>query len=482
MYSLPFNIQRIAIVGAGPSGLAAAKYLRTEQSFKTIDIYEQQCRVGGVWIYTPNKVGATCSVPQTYPYEAPEQCRDNDFITPMYDELETNIPHNLMQFSDFPFPKETQLYPGHRTVLAYIESYARELLPLIQFSAKVLNIEPGASQGQQPNWRLQVKDLVSSSIKEESYDAIVIASGHFAVPYIPDAKGIASWNLAYPGVISHSKCFVKPSKFKDKKVLVVGNSASGVDIGTQIGRFCLRPLLISQKSPSHFLIDPAIGHEEVPPISEFIISHRAIRFEDGRVETEIDAIVFCTGYFYSFPFLRSLKPDLITDGTRTQDLYKHLFCIHHPSLAFLGIPHKILPFPTSESQAAAVANVWSNKISLPSQPEMLDWEANKITENGAERNFHTLGVPHDTEYINDLHQWCSEANITKGSRIKSPPYCDEKFRWTRERFQDIALAFRSQGASRCTITNVEQLGFNFEKWEEEKRLESKADVVLEEQT
>ncbi len=50
----PFNVKRIAIVGAGPTGLAAAKYLVAENAFDTIDIYEQQGEVGGVWNYTPS--------------------------------------------------------------------------------------------------------------------------------------------------------------------------------------------------------------------------------------------------------------------------------------------------------------------------------------------------------------------------------------------------------------------------------------------
>jgi hypothetical protein len=37
-----FNVKRIAIIGAGPSGLAVAKYLVAEDSFDKIDIYEQQ--------------------------------------------------------------------------------------------------------------------------------------------------------------------------------------------------------------------------------------------------------------------------------------------------------------------------------------------------------------------------------------------------------------------------------------------------------
>jgi NADPH-dependent glutamate synthase beta subunit-like oxidoreductase len=50
MGSLPrlsgsFDVKRIAIVGAGPSGLAVAKYLVAEKAFDKIDIYEQQYEI-----------------------------------------------------------------------------------------------------------------------------------------------------------------------------------------------------------------------------------------------------------------------------------------------------------------------------------------------------------------------------------------------------------------------------------------------------
>jgi hypothetical protein len=47
MGSLPqlsgsLHVKRVAIIGAGPSGLAVAKYLLAEDTFEKIDVYEQQ--------------------------------------------------------------------------------------------------------------------------------------------------------------------------------------------------------------------------------------------------------------------------------------------------------------------------------------------------------------------------------------------------------------------------------------------------------
>lgn len=51
-----FNIKKIAIIGAGPAGLAAAKYLLAE-GFQSLDIFEQRTEVGGVWNYNPKTPG-----------------------------------------------------------------------------------------------------------------------------------------------------------------------------------------------------------------------------------------------------------------------------------------------------------------------------------------------------------------------------------------------------------------------------------------
>jgi cation diffusion facilitator CzcD-associated flavoprotein CzcO len=41
--------QRVAVIGAGPSGLAAVRALRDENAFDTIRLFERRDRVGGIW-------------------------------------------------------------------------------------------------------------------------------------------------------------------------------------------------------------------------------------------------------------------------------------------------------------------------------------------------------------------------------------------------------------------------------------------------
>lgn len=59
MGSLPrpsgsLHVKRVAIIGAGPSGLAVAKYLLAERSFDKIDIYEQQYDISSPLLFVLN--------------------------------------------------------------------------------------------------------------------------------------------------------------------------------------------------------------------------------------------------------------------------------------------------------------------------------------------------------------------------------------------------------------------------------------------
>ena len=193
---------------------------------------------------------------------------------------------------------------------------------------------------------------------------------------------------------------------------------------------------------------------------------RAVQFSDGRAEKDVDAVVFCTGYFYSYPFL-SKDLDLVSDGRRTQHVYKQIFHNIHPTLAFLALPQKIIPFPIAECQAAIVARIWSNRLQLPSNEERDQWEESVVHERGSGTNFHNLIYPLDADYINELHDWSLQAE-PKG-KGKTPPYWGEKERWVRGRFPAIKKAFAHMGVGKHEVRSIEDLGFDFEEWMHQNR-------------
>lgn len=375
-----------------------------------------------------------------------------------------------MQFSDKPFPLDAQLFPTFHTVAEYLDEYAEDVRKLISFETQVLDV----TSSQENSWALTRKELQSGRIKTDKYDAIVVASGHYNVPYVPAIEGIESWNQAHPGLISHSKFYDSPEAFRGKKVVVVGNSASGIDIGGQIASVCKGPLLASSQSESYLSPGPTANRIEYPEIVEFLppaAHERAVRFKDGRIEGDIDAIVFCTGYLYAFPFLSSLEPPVVKDGSRTLNIYQQMFYIENPTLVFPVLPQKVIPFPLSENQASVFARIFSGRLSLPSKAEMKAWEDSVVAEKGNGKAFHVLTFPKDAEYLNFLYDWASEAKTQSGldneGKGKLGVRWGEKEKWMRERFPDIKKAFLNKGNDRHSIRNLKELGFDFNTWKME---------------
>lgn len=151
--------------------------------------------------------------PPVWKYEGSE--RRPIFISAMYDDLETNLPHSLMRFSDVPFPKGTQLFPHRDEVLRYLDEYGRQVHELIHFRTQVLDVR-SISLGKRQSWIVTTKDLETERVAEAEYDAVVVANGHYNVPRIPNIKGISAWNEKYPGAILHSKFYRTPERFRDK--------------------------------------------------------------------------------------------------------------------------------------------------------------------------------------------------------------------------------------------------------------------------
>ncbi|KAK2779513.1 hypothetical protein FQN53_001336 [Emmonsiellopsis sp. PD_33] len=483
------RVQKVAIIGAGSSGLAAAKYLLAEKCFEKIDIFEQRPRAGGVWNYSSaaDKNQQTIDIPQTNPHLPVEEpvwhstqspgsdekiAREASFVSPLYDGLETNIPHTLMRFSDLPFPVDAPLFPPFGVVHQYLETYSVDIKHLIQFQVQVIDVK--LEDAQAGTWAVTRKHLQSGSQETDIYDAVVVASGHYTLPFVPSIPGLSAWTAAYPNAVTHSKSYSSPTAFKDKKVVVVGNSASGVDIASQISKLCRGPVLLSSRSISYFVAGPVNGQKEYPQIVEFLpptTHNRAVRFENGEIEEDVDAVVFCTGYFYSFPFLSSLQPPVIKDGNRTLHVYQQMFYMEHPTLVFPVLNQKVIPFPMAENQAAVFARVWSGRLNLPSKKEMKDWEDAMVAERGAGKEFHVMPYPRDAAYLNSMYDWAAQAERRDGlendGQGKECTYWDEKQKWTRERTTLIKKAFNEKGEDRRVCRTLEDVGFDFETWKTE---------------
>ncbi|GAP87614.1 putative thiol-specific monooxygenase [Rosellinia necatrix] len=558
-----FNITRIAVIGAGPSGLAAAKHLLAEGfSASQVDIYEQQAEVGGVWNYSAATAAQPLRVPQTDAHAAPdppirpedpdrgekdeyedyefdsdeEACtapgsgacslppasqrekRPPVFPNPMYDDLHTNIPHTLMRYSDLGFTAggegkgthvDCDIFPTRQVVQEYLLQYAQDVWHLIRFSSQVTNV---SLQQQQPppsttletdtqeqpqvrdKWTVRSTNLLTDIARTEIYDAVVVASGHYSAPYIPaPAPEMAAFAAAHPGVISHSKTYRAASAFAGKRVVLVGSGPSGVDIASQISAVCAPPLILSARSP---VSDDMAAHlgvggdrvRAVGPIVKFLIDERGVEVrsapanaassetEGGESSVErildVDAILFCTGYLYTFPFFSASSfppstPALVAPNERrVRGVARHFLHAHHPTLVFPGLPIKIIPFPLAEAQAAVFARLWANRLPLPPREALRAWEREDEAGAGFEgprvpgKPFHTFPKGGDARYINALHDWAARAQDGNGKgEGKEPPFWGDEELWQRSIYAEAKIRFEKTGR---TAKSLQELGFQRE--------------------
>ena len=451
--------------------LSIVRSLIAEACFDQIDVYEQQGSVGGIWNHSAIAPSTKIDVPQIDPNQPLEKpvwkCKVNQeiaFLTSMYGHLETNTPKPLMSFSDLPLPSTSPVFPRRHLVLKYLEEYAEDMMHLVKFHTQVESISLEISGSEQDVWLVRSRDLLTSDLSTIPYDAVAICSGHYTVPFIPPIPGIGGWNRTNPNIITHSRYYRDPSHFSNKKVLVIGNAASGIDIANQISNFSLNPVLNSHRSVPMFT--PKSSIEGVPEIAEFLpvlSGHsRAVRFIDDRIEEEIDAVIFCTGYLYSYPFLKSLPTALLSsNGFRLQNVYQHIFYNLYPTLSFLGLPMKVIPFPQAEAQAAVIARVWSGRMCLPSYSSMLAWEEARVKDKGDGKAFHQMNYPQDFIYQNELFDWAAQAGGEVG---RTAGRWGERELWLRSKLGAIKEAYAERGEERERLTTVEDLGFDFQVW------------------
>jgi cation diffusion facilitator CzcD-associated flavoprotein CzcO len=455
-----FDVKNIAIIGAGPSGLVAARYLLGQGCFESITIFEQQAEVGGNWFYTEPKPGSVV-VPRADPLgraDPPFRPDGSDtpvFPTPMYDNLHTNLMFSLMTFTDLNFPDDSLLFPTRQAVQEYLVQYSQDVRHLIKFKYQVTALDLRLRGDGKEEWDLVATSTTATGPGEqimETYDAVIVASGHYFLPHIPDLKNIREFNNAFPCVITHSKDYRNPEAFTGKKVLVIGNGPSGLDIASQINPVCRQPLLMSVRNRAPAGKAGLIAGTEVAEIQEFIIDKRGVMLTDGTIIEDIDKVLFCTGFLFSFPFLASflasLAPKMLTTGFGIHGLYKHFLTIEHPTLAFLGVPMKVAPLPVAEAEAAAVAAIWGNSIKLPPKEEMLAWGQALYKQNG--EGLHIFTHEHDFDHINELHDW-----VVSGSSVgKKPPHWGGNLIWQRKAFIEAKIKFGQAGRTAKTLEDI----------------------------
>jgi cation diffusion facilitator CzcD-associated flavoprotein CzcO len=189
--------KKVCVIGAGVSGLAAAKVFK--QHGHAVTILERSADLGGVW----------------------EPSRS-------YPDVQTQSPKDLYRFTDKPMPGSYPEWPKGPQVHAYLTAYAKEhgLDALLRSSVTVLSMDRPA--GVTSGWMLQTQ-ASDGAPTQEHYDFVAVCTGQFSDKNMIAHPGIEAFR-AQGGLVLHSSEYTDPKIVKGRRVVVLGGSKSATDI------------------------------------------------------------------------------------------------------------------------------------------------------------------------------------------------------------------------------------------------------------
>ncbi|WP_458681492.1 flavin-containing monooxygenase [Prescottella equi] len=344
---------RIAILGAGPSGLAQLRAFESARksglgSMPEIVCYEKQSDLGGMWNYT---------------WRTGLDQHGEPVHGSMYRFLWSNGPKECLEFADYSFEEHfgrpIPSYPPRAVLHDYIMGRVDQddVRKYIRFDTAVRWVERVPTENGPDRFAVTVADHRKDVLETELFDHVVVATGHFSTPNVPHFDGIED----FPGRVLHAHDFRDAREFTGKRLLLIGSSYSAEDIGTQCFKYGAAEVTFSYRT-SPMGHDWPEGLSEVPLLTA--IDGNTVHFQDGSTR-EVDAIVLCTGYRHHFPFL----PDELTLKTNNRlyprGIYKGVISQADPHLFFLGMQDQYFTFNMFDAQAWYVRDVILDRIELP---------------------------------------------------------------------------------------------------------------------
>ncbi|KAG6389520.1 hypothetical protein SASPL_150990 [Salvia splendens] len=191
------------IVGAGPSGLAAAACLHST-GVPALLLERADC-LASLW-----------------------QRRT-------YDRLKLHLPRQFCQLPLLNFPNFFPKYPTKHQFLSYMEHYARHFSIRPRFNQAVLEARYAAFTGL---WRVQTQDVLYVS------RWLIVATGENAEPVIPEIHGLRR----FQGPVLHTSAYRSGSHFSKQKVLVIGCGNSGMEVSLDLCRHRASPSIVVRNS------------------------------------------------------------------------------------------------------------------------------------------------------------------------------------------------------------------------------------------
>ena len=376
--------KRVCVIGAGPSGLAQLRAFQSAAE-KGADIpeivcYEKQADWGGLWNYTW----------RTGVDEHGNQCHGS-----MYRYLWSNGPKEGLEFADYTFEehfgKPIASYPPRAVLFDYIKGRVEKagVRDWIRFNTIVRDVRV-VDGGFEVTARNEITDTEERSV----FDNVVVASGHFSVPNVPEYPGFDTFN----GRILHAHDFRDAREFEGKDILILGTSYSAEDIGSQCWKYgaksitsCYRTAPMPYEWPDNWSVVPKLDRVE----------GKTAHFSDGTSKA-VDAIILCTGYKHHFPFLPDELRLKTANVLASDDLYKGVVWNHNTDLFYLGMQDQWYTFNMFDAQAWWVRDAIMGRIDIPTDMAALEADVAKRKAEEAELADDYACVDYQGAYTQEL--------------------------------------------------------------------------------
>ncbi|XP_015267303.1 PREDICTED: dimethylaniline monooxygenase [N-oxide-forming] 1-like [Gekko japonicus] len=447
--------KRVAVVGAGVSGLACTKCCLDEGLEPTC--FERTGDIGGVWRFT----------------EYVEEGRPST-----YKSMVSNTCKEMSAMTDCPYPEDFPVFLPNARLLEYLRLYTKhfDLRKYIQFQTTVISIKKCPDFSTSGQW--EVVTETDGKQKSAIFDAVMVCIGYLTEPSLPldSFPGIDK----FQGQYFHSREYKTPDIFAGKKVLVVGMGNSGVDIAVEASRIAKKAMISTGRGAwvisrvfddgypwdmvfltrfmnivrnalpsrvtgwllaSHLnqrfnhanygvvpkersvMREPILNDELPgciitgkvtirPSVKEF--KENSVVFEDGQGEEEVDVVVFATGYKASFPFI---DESIIKVEDKHASLYKYIFPpqLEKPTLAIIGFLRPLgAVMPVVETQARWVTRVFKGLCKLPPLNAMIG------EVNEKKKNITWFGLSYDEVLKTDCLTYMDQVACSIGIKPSIP--------------------------------------------------------------
>ncbi|KAK0424772.1 hypothetical protein QR680_008845 [Steinernema hermaphroditum] len=349
----------VAVIGAGAAGLLAAKRCVEDESFE-VTVFEQTENVGGTWVYSP----------------------EVDVHSSMYEEMSTNIPKEIMFYPGVPLPEGAcdESFVPHQVVRDYLENFSKDVAHLIKLGHKVEKVDRRDSK-----WSLTTSS--KEGLKTEEFDVVFVCNGHYTDPSYP------RMTHQFRGRAIRSHNYRNPREFKGETVAIVGAGFSGMDIALQVAEEAQKVHLLHRSPPKFASLPSNIA--ECQSLAGVTPDGHGLLLRDGAVLADVDSVIFCTGYNYSFPFFDDNIVRIAENGKVVSPLFLHMVHRDHPtSLFFIGIPFYVIPFVLFDYQVKFALSLVKGTAAL-TEEELHSFEALRmehvIEKYGSKAMFHMGG-------------------------------------------------------------------------------------------